>query len=118
MKLRNYGNVEMRKCGIREWRYALAFCIFSCLHVFVFSYSAEGAEKFAYRGRLERTDGSLFNAALPMTMSFRLYDGESGGSPLESDDFCAKSEAALKNYLDKQVKEGTITPAERKAIGH
>ena len=82
MKLRNYGNVEMRKCGIREWRYALAFCIFSCLHVFVFSYSAEGAEKFAYRGRLERTDGSLFNAALPMTMSFRLYDGESGGSPL------------------------------------
>lgn len=72
----------MRKCGIREWRYALAFCIFSCLHVFVFSYSAEGAEKFAYRGRLERTDGSLFNAALPMTMSFRLYDGESGGSPL------------------------------------
>ena len=36
----------------------------------------------------------------------------------ESDDFCAKSEAALKNYLDKQVKEGVITPAERKAIGH
>ena len=35
----------------------------------------------------------------------------------ESDDFCAKSEAALKNYLDKQVKEGTITPAERKALG-
>ena len=36
----------------------------------------------------------------------------------ESDDFCAKSAAALKGYLDKQVKEGTITPAERKAIGH
>ena len=36
----------------------------------------------------------------------------------ESDAFCEKSEAALKNYLDKQVKEGTITPAERKAIGH
>ena len=35
----------------------------------------------------------------------------------ESDAFCAKSEAALKNYLDKQVKEGTITPAERKALG-
>ena len=34
----------------------------------------------------------------------------------ESDAFCAKSEAALKNYLDKQVKEGTITPAERKAL--
>ena len=34
----------------------------------------------------------------------------------ESDDFCAKSEAALKTYLDKQVKEGTITPAERKAL--
>ena len=36
----------------------------------------------------------------------------------ESEAFCAKSEAALKSYLDKQVKEGTITPAERKAIGH
>ena len=35
----------------------------------------------------------------------------------ESDDFCAKSEAALKNYLDKQVKEGVITPAERKVLG-
>ena len=36
----------------------------------------------------------------------------------ESDAFCAESEAALKSYLDKQVKEGVITPAERKAIGH
>ena len=36
----------------------------------------------------------------------------------ESDAFCAKSESALKTYLDKQVKEGVITPAERKAIGH
>ena len=36
----------------------------------------------------------------------------------ESDAFCAKTEAALKGYLDKQVKEGVITPAERKATGH
>ena len=35
----------------------------------------------------------------------------------ESDDFCAKSAAALKTYLDKQVKEGVITPAERTALG-
>ena len=35
----------------------------------------------------------------------------------ESDAFCTKSEAALKSYLDKQVKEGVITPAERKALG-
>ena len=34
----------------------------------------------------------------------------------ESEAFCAKSEAALKSYLDKQVKEGVITPAERKAL--
>ena len=34
----------------------------------------------------------------------------------ESEAFCAKSESALKTYLDKQVKEGTITPAERKAL--
>ena len=36
----------------------------------------------------------------------------------ESDAFCEKSATALKSYLDKQVKEGVITPAERKAIGH
>ena len=35
----------------------------------------------------------------------------------ESDDFCAKSASALKSYLDKQVKEGAITPAERNALG-
>ena len=35
----------------------------------------------------------------------------------ESDDFCAKSAAALKSYLDKRVEEGVITPAERKALG-
>lgn len=34
----------------------------------------------------------------------------------ESDDFCAKSAAALKSYLDKQVQDGVITPAERKAL--
>ena len=36
----------------------------------------------------------------------------------ESDEFCAKSAAALRSYLDKQVEDGVITPAERKAIGH
>ena len=35
----------------------------------------------------------------------------------ESDAFCEKSEAALRSYLDKQVESGTITPAERKALG-
>ena len=34
----------------------------------------------------------------------------------ESDVFCEKSAAALKSYLDKQVKEGVITPAERKVL--
>ena len=34
----------------------------------------------------------------------------------ESDDFCAKSAAALRNYLDKQVESGVITPEERKAL--
>ena len=36
----------------------------------------------------------------------------------ESEAFCSKSAAALRSYLDKQVKEGVITPAERKVIGH
>ena len=35
----------------------------------------------------------------------------------ESDAFCAKSEAALRSYLDRQVQSGAITPAERKALG-
>ena len=35
----------------------------------------------------------------------------------ESEAFCAKSEAALKSYLDKQVESGSITPAQRKALG-
>ena len=35
----------------------------------------------------------------------------------ESEAFCDKSETALRSYLDKQVKEGVITPAERKALG-
>ena len=35
----------------------------------------------------------------------------------ESDAFCAKSAAALKSYLDKQVESGAITPAERTALG-
>ena len=34
----------------------------------------------------------------------------------ESDAFCAKSESALRSYLDKQVSSGAITPAERKAL--
>ena len=35
----------------------------------------------------------------------------------ESEAFCAKSAAALKSYLDKQVEEGVITAGERKALG-
>ena len=34
----------------------------------------------------------------------------------ESDAFCAKSEAALRSYLDKQVESGALTPAERTAL--
>ena len=49
----------------------------------------------------------------------RAVEGAEKGlcSKEESDAFCEKSESALKSYLDKQVKEGTITPAERKALG-
>ena len=35
----------------------------------------------------------------------------------ESEAFCAKSSAALKAYLDRQVESGAITPAERTALG-
>ena len=36
----------------------------------------------------------------------------------ESDVFCARTEVALKSYLDQQVASGVITPAERQALGH
>ena len=35
----------------------------------------------------------------------------------ESEAFCAKSSAALKAYLDRQVESGAITPAERRGLG-
>ena len=35
----------------------------------------------------------------------------------ESEAFCAKSQTALRTYLDKQVESGAITPTERKALG-
>lgn len=35
----------------------------------------------------------------------------------ESEAFCTKSSAALKSYLDRQVQEGAITPAERNCLG-
>ena len=34
----------------------------------------------------------------------------------ESEAFCAKSSAALKAYLDRQVESGAITPAERRGL--
>ena len=34
----------------------------------------------------------------------------------ESEAFCAKSAAALKSYLDRQVQSGVITPAERQIL--
>ena len=34
----------------------------------------------------------------------------------ESEAFCTKSSAALKSYLDRQVQEGAITPAERSKL--
>lgn len=39
-------------------------------------------EKFAYRGTLANADGSAFASAIPMQMTFRLYDRETGGTPL------------------------------------
>ena len=35
----------------------------------------------------------------------------------QSEAFCAKSQTALRAYLDRQEKSGAITPAERKALG-
>ena len=47
--------------------------------VFAFQLGAFGAEKISYSGKLAKPDGSEFNTALPMTMTFRLYTGQLGG---------------------------------------
>ena len=43
------------------------------------SHCAAGAEKFSYSGKLAKPDGSEFNTALPMMMTFRLYTAPAGG---------------------------------------
>ena len=40
------------------------------------------AERFAYKGRLAKSDGSVFNITLPMKMTFRIYSGDTGGTTL------------------------------------
>ena len=39
-------------------------------------------------------------------------------TPEESASFCSRTSAALSSYLDTQLQSGTITPAERTALGH
>ena len=39
-------------------------------------------------------------------------------TPEESASFCARTESSLRAYLDSQLSSGTITPAERTALGH
>ena len=39
-------------------------------------------------------------------------------TPEESVAFCTRTSAALSSYLDTQLQSGTITPAERTALGH
>ena len=39
-------------------------------------------------------------------------------TPEESASFCSRTSAALSAYLDTQLQSGTITPAERTALGH
>ena len=55
---------------------------------------------------------------LPQSVKRAIAGAEKGlCTKEESEAFCAKSSAALRTYLDKQVESGAITPAERKAIG-
>ena len=44
--------------------------------------AASSAEKFSYKGRLAKPDGSAFNVMLPMKMTFRLYSDMTGGNTL------------------------------------
>ena len=39
-------------------------------------------------------------------------------TPEQSASFCTRTESSLRAYLDSQLSSGTITPAERTALGH
>ena len=48
----------------------------------VVAMGAVASERFAYKGRLAKPDGSAFNTSIPMTMTFRLYGAATGGQAL------------------------------------
>lgn len=69
--------------------------------------SALAAEKFAYKGQLERADGAAFAERLPTSMSFRLYDRASGGKPLWGRTMPVKIEADGSFYVELSDDRGS-----------
>ena len=71
--------------------------------------------------KMRKCSISAFSQFLIFTLSYShiliLHSAPEQQGYTESEAFCAKSSAALKAYLDKQVESGAITPAERKVLG-
>lgn len=68
-------------------------------------------EKFAYRGTLANADGSAFASALPMQMTFRLYDRETGGKPLWGRTRPVRVEADGSFYIELSDDRGSPSDA-------
>lgn len=64
-------------------------------------------ERFSYKGRLAKADGSAFDTSVSMPMSFRLYDVPAGGQALWGRDMAVRMEADGSFYVELSDEDGS-----------
>lgn len=64
-------------------------------------------ERFSYKGRLAKADGSAFDTSVSMPMSFRLYDVPAGGQALWGRDMPVRMEADGSFYVELSDGDGS-----------
>ena len=64
-------------------------------------------ERFCYKGRLAKPDGSAFGTTVAMPMSFRLYGVPAGGQALWGRDIPVRMEADGSFYVELSDTDGS-----------
>ena len=64
-------------------------------------------ERFCYKGRLARADGTAFSTTVAMPMSFRLYGVAAGGQALWGRDVAVRMEADGSFYVELSDEDGS-----------
>lgn len=64
-------------------------------------------ERFCYKGRLAKADGTAFNSSVAMPMSFRLYDVAAGGQALWGRDVAVRVETDGSFYVELSDEDGS-----------